>query len=110
MLFLMDACYGGLALTRTTIPPGSMRFLKDMLQRYARQVLTAGKPDEVVSDSGGTRHGHSIFTSYLLLTEWRAEREVDGILTGHGLMAFVYEKVGSDVQSRQTPHFGSGRW
>jgi uncharacterized caspase-like protein len=26
MLFLMDACYGGLALTRKTIPPGSMRF------------------------------------------------------------------------------------
>ena len=66
MLFLMDACYGGLALTRTTIPPGSMRFLKDMLQRYSRQVLTAGKADEVVSDAGGTRPGHSIFTSHLL--------------------------------------------
>jgi uncharacterized caspase-like protein len=66
MLFLMDACYGGLAITRTTIPPGSMRFLKDMLQRFSRQVLTAGKANEVVSDSGGTRPGHSIFTSYLL--------------------------------------------
>ena len=51
MLFLMDACYGGLAVTRKTIPPGSMRFLKDMLQRFSRQVLTAGKADEVVADA-----------------------------------------------------------
>src|SRR5258708_1562393 len=30
MLFVMDACYGGLALTRT-LQPGSTRFLKDMM-------------------------------------------------------------------------------
>ena len=106
MLFLMDACYGGLALTRTTIPPGSMRFLKDMLQRYARQVLTAGKPDEAVADSGGTRAGHSIFTSYLLDGMEGAAVPTGGILTGHGLMAYVHDKVGTDVHSRQTPHFG----
>jgi hypothetical protein len=106
MLFLMDACYGGLMLTRTTIPPGSMRFLKDMLQRYSRQVLTAGKGDETVSDSGGTRRGHSIFTSYLLDGMEGAAVPSGGILTGHGLMAYVYNKVGSDPQSHQTPHFG----
>lgn len=84
MLFLMDACYGGLALTRTTIPPGSMRFLKDMLQRYARQVLTAGKADEAVSDSGGTRAGHSIFTSHLLDGMEGSAAPPGGIITGHG--------------------------
>ena len=47
MLFVMDACYGGLALTRT-LHAGSTRFLKDMMLRYARQVLTAGKANEVV--------------------------------------------------------------
>jgi hypothetical protein len=106
MLFLMDACYGGLALTRNTIPPGSMRFLKDMLQRYTRQVLTAGKADEVVSDSGGTRHGHSIFTSYLLDGLEGDAAPGGGILTGHALMAYVYDKVSKDPHSRQTPHFG----
>lgn len=106
MLFLMDACYGGLALTRTTIPPGSRRFLKDMLQRYSRQVLTAGKADEAVSDSGGTRAGHSIFTAHLLDGMEGAAAASGGILTGHGLMAYVYNKVGSDTQSFQTPHFG----
>lgn len=30
MLFVMDACYAGLAITRS-LAPGSMRFLKDML-------------------------------------------------------------------------------
>ena len=105
MLFLMDACYGGLALTRTTIPPGSMRFLKDMLQRYARQVLTAGKGDEVVSDAGGTRSGHSIFTSHLL-DGLEGAAASNGILTGHGVMAYVYNKVGGALHSRQTPHFG----
>jgi uncharacterized caspase-like protein len=66
MLFVMDACYGGLALTRSPLPSGSMRFLRDMLQRFSRQVLTAGKADETVADENGPRPGHSIFTSHLL--------------------------------------------
>jgi len=65
ILFVMDACYGGLALTRT-LGPGSTRFLKDMMLRYARQVLTAGKADEVVADSGGPLPNHSIFTGHLI--------------------------------------------
>src|SRR5450759_140799 len=40
IFFLMDACYGGLALQRAPAF-GSMRFMGDMLLRYARQVLTA---------------------------------------------------------------------
>ena len=66
MFFLMDACYGGLALSRRPFPPGSMRFLKNMLQRHSRQILTAGKADEVVADAGGPRAGHSIFTGHVL--------------------------------------------
>ena len=65
ILFIMDACYGGLAVMRT-MRGGSKRFLKDMLQRYARQVLTAGKADEVVADAGGPRVGHSMFTGHFL--------------------------------------------
>ena len=52
IFFIMDACYGGLALSRHT-RPGSTRFLKDMLLRHSRQVLTAGKADQTVSDAGG---------------------------------------------------------
>ena len=67
MLFIMDACYGGLALTRS-LPPGTTRFLKDMMLRYSRQVLTAGKADEVVADSGG----RSQITLFSQVTCWKA--------------------------------------
>ncbi|KAA0894088.1 caspase family protein [Oryzomonas rubra] len=105
MLFIMDACYGGLALTRSPMP-GTMRFLKDMLLRYSRQVLTAGKADEVVADSGGPIPDHSIFTGHLIdaLNGKAATR--DGIITANGVMAYVYEKVSRDQHSHQTPHYG----
>lgn len=65
VLFIMDACYGGLIAMRS-LAPGSKRFLRDMMGRYSRQFLTAGKADEVVADSGGPREGHSVFTGHLL--------------------------------------------
>jgi len=105
ILFIMDACYGGLAITRL-IKPGSMRFLKNMLQRFTRQVITAGKADEVVADSGGPIPGHSVFTGHLLQGLEGKAATPDGIICANGLMAYVYEKVAKDLNSRQTPHFG----
>lgn len=105
MLFVMDACYGGLVLTRS-LAPGSMRFLKDMLLRYSRQVLTAGKADEVVADSGGPVSGHSIFTGHFIEALKGKAASEDGIITANGVMAYVYEKVAKDQNSHQTPHYG----
>jgi len=105
MLFIMDACYGGLALTRTTAP-GSMRFLKDMLQRYARQVLTAGKADETVADSGGPLPGHSIFTGHLLNALKGDAAAADGVISANAVMAHVYDRVAKDPHSHQSPHYG----
>ena len=105
VLFIMDACYGGLALTRT-LTPGSMRFLKDMLQRYARQVITAGKADEPVLDLGGPLPEHSVFTGHLLEGLQGRAVSSEGILTANGVMSYVYEKVSKDSDSHQTPHFG----
>ncbi|MDY6791154.1 MAG: caspase family protein [Thermodesulfobacteriota bacterium] len=105
ILFIMDACYGGLAITRT-LAPGSMRFLKDMLKRYARQVLTAGKANEVVSDSGGPIPNHSVFTGHLIEgLEGKAASD-DGSITANGVMSYVYERVAKDPYSQQTPHYG----
>lgn len=105
MLFIMDACYSGLALNRS-LHPGSARFLKDMMLRYSRQVLTAGKADEVVSDSGGPLPNHSVFTGHLI-EGLRGKATVEnGIITANGLMAYVYGKVASDRNSNQTPHYG----
>jgi Caspase domain len=105
VLFIMDACYGGLAVTRYLLP-GRMRFLKNMLQRYSRQVLTAGKGDEVVSDADGPRPGHSIFTGHLLDALEGAAAVEDGVLTANAVMAYVYDRVANDQYSRQTPHYG----
>jgi hypothetical protein len=105
VLFLMDACYGGLALVRTPTF-GAMRFMKDMLQRRARQVLTAGKADETVADGSGVRPHHSIFTAHLLNALEGDAATGDGIITANGVMAYVYERVGRDQYSHQTPHYG----
>lgn len=105
ILFIMDACYGGLAVTRT-LGSGSVRFLKDMLQRYGRQVLTAGKANEVVSDSGGPIPGHSVFTGHMLQGLDGLAANKDGIITANSLMAYVYDRVAKDMHSHQTPHYG----
>jgi len=105
MLFVMDACYGGLALTRS-LPAGSTRFLKDMLLRYSRQVLTAGKADEVVADSGGPLPDHSVFTGHLIRGLRGEAIGENGVLTASGLMSYVYSKVATDKKSHQTPHYG----
>jgi uncharacterized caspase-like protein len=105
ILFIMDACYGGLAITRS-LPPGTMRFVKNMLLRPARQVLTAGKANEVVADSGGPIPGHSVFTGHLIRGLEGNASTSDGVITANGLMSYVYEKVARDPLSRQTPHYG----
>ena len=105
ILFLMDACYGGLAIMRA-LKPGSMRFLKDMLVRRSRQVLTAGKADEVVADRGGPLPNHSVFTGHLLEALDGKAADPTGILTANGVVAYVYKNVASDPGSQQTPHFG----
>jgi len=105
IFFIMDACYGGLALQRAPTF-GNMRFVGDMLQRSARQVLTAGKANETVADGNGVRPGHSIFTAHLLnALEGKAATE-EGIITASGVMAYVYDHVGRDQYSHQTPHYG----
>lgn len=105
ILFVMDACYGGLAITRT-LSSGSMRFLKDMLQRYSRQVLTAGKANEVVADAGGPIPNHSVFTGHFLQGLQGKAATGDGIITANGVMAYVYDRVAKDLHSQQTPHYG----
>jgi uncharacterized caspase-like protein len=105
VLFVMDACYGGLALTRAA-HPGTTRFLKDMMLRRARQVLTAGKADEVVADSGGPIPNHSVFTGHLLEALAGRATGPDGVMTASGVMAYVYSKVATDHNSHQTPHYG----
>lgn len=105
ILFIMDACYGGLAVNRN-IKAGSSRFLKDMYQRFSRQVITAGKANEVVADAGGPLPNHSIFTGHLIEGIRGKAANEHGVITANGLMAYVYTKVSNDINSDQTPHYG----
>lgn len=105
ILFIMDACYSGLAVNRR-VNPGSVRFLNDMYKRISRQVITAGKANEPVADEGGPLPDHSIFTGYLIQGIRGEAATSDGVITANSLMSYVYTKVSNDPDSNQTPHYG----
>jgi peptidoglycan/xylan/chitin deacetylase (PgdA/CDA1 family)/uncharacterized caspase-like protein len=100
-LFVMDACYSGLGLTRGG---GASNFLRDNAKRIGRQMLTAGGVDQLVSDGGP--NGHSVFTWTLLQgMQGKGDLNGDGLITATELAAYVAPAVAS--VSNQTPAFGS---
>jgi len=105
ILFVMDACYSGLALQRGG-KAGGQRFISDMLQRVSRQVITAGKADQPVADGGSATGRNSIFTGHLLEGLRGKAANDNGVLTATHLMHYVYDKVAVDPHSHQTPHYG----
>ncbi|MES2162955.1 MAG: polysaccharide deacetylase family protein [Pseudomonadota bacterium] len=101
VLFVMDACYSGLGLTRGG---GNSAFLRDNARRMGRQMLTAGGADQMVADGGP--NGHSVFTWTLLQAmNGKADLNGDGLITATELAAYVAPAVAS--VSQQTPAFGS---
>ncbi len=105
ILFILDACFSGLACKRV-LQPGTNRFVSDMLQRRSRQVIAAGKADEVVADGGGPGGHNSIFTGYLLQGLGGAAATSRGTITASTLMNYVYTKIAEDPLAEQTPHYG----
>jgi len=102
VLFVMDACYSGLGLTRGG--GGTGAYLRENARRVARQMLTAGGADQQVADSGP--NGHSVFTWVLLQAlSGKGDLNGDGLITGTELAAYVAPAVSSI--SPQTPAFGS---
>ncbi|HEY6093885.1 MAG TPA: polysaccharide deacetylase family protein [Gallionellaceae bacterium] len=101
LLFVMDACYSGLGLTRGG---GSGNYLRDNAKRLGRQMLTAGGADQLVADGGP--NGHSVFTWALLQGfAGKADLNGDGLITATELAAYVAPTV--SAVSMQTPAFGS---
>lgn len=101
VLFVMDACYSGLGLTRGA---GSNAFLRDNAKRIGRQMLTAGGTDQLVADGGP--NGHSVFTWTLLQAlAGKADLNGDSLITATELAAYVAPAVAG--VSNQTPAFGS---
>ena len=111
VLFLMDACYGGLlavdarGLSKTT--PG---YIDKITRDNARQIITAGgKGEQVIEKS---EWGHSAFAKNLLhgLETGIADEDSDGYITADELGSFLKKRVTIDSDNRQTPvkrRFGS---
>ncbi|MDP9919293.1 peptidoglycan/xylan/chitin deacetylase (PgdA/CDA1 family)/uncharacterized caspase-like protein [Variovorax boronicumulans] len=104
VLFLVDACYSGLGLTRGGAAQGNKHFLTDNARRIGRQMLTAGGADQQVADDGPG--GHSVFTwTMLQALSGKADLNGDNVITGTELAAYVAPAV--SAIARQTPAFGS---
>jgi len=104
VLFIMDSCYSGLALTRGGSIPTSQNYLNEISRREARQMFTAGGADQQVADNGP--NGHSVFTWTLLQgLDGRADLNGDGVITASELAAYVAPAV--SALSHQTPAFGN---
>lgn len=106
LLYVMDSCYSGLALTRSgALGAGSSQnYLSEIARRSARQIYTAGGADQVVADSGPG--GHSVFTWALLRAlGGEGDLNADGVITATELATWTSPLVSS--MSRQTPAFGN---
>ena len=102
---LLDSCFSGLAMKRNMpkIEKPDLDYYRDMLNRKAINILTAGD-DQPVSDGSG----HSPFTRALLEGLKNAGLDVqdrDGLATFNELAVYVKTKVEKATNRRQRPQF-----
>ena len=107
ILYLVDACYGGLTLsTRGLKKDSTPEYLKKMTKERGRMVITAGGKDEQVIEK--PEWGHSAFTRNLIkgLGDGLADENSDGVITGDELGSFIRSRVTIDVDGAHTPQKG----
>lgn len=108
ILYLVDACYGGLTLatTRGLKKDITPEYIQKMTKERGRQVITAGGKGEQVLEKA--EWGHSAFTKSLLngLGEGYADENMDGIITADELGGFIKNRVVVDVNGSHTPQKG----
>ena len=109
VLFLIDACYGGVAGQQLrSLPKLSEAYVRQITRERGRQLMTAGGADqEALEASDG---GHGLFTTYLLkgLAEGLADTNQDGVIPASELYAYVESRVFKDAHLRrheQRPEF-----
>jgi len=105
MLFLVDACYGGLAAvgSRGLEPSKTPNYIEKITNIKSRQIITAGGKDEKVFEK--SEWGHSAYTKNLLsaLEDGYADSNGDGYITADELGDYLSEKVSIDSENQQTP-------
>lgn len=109
ILFLIDCCYSGYGLTRSSAiktkpSDGDMHnYLKSITSRRAVQILTAGGKNDLAHERGG----HGIFTSYLLeVLEGRTSHKDDGIISTLEMSSYIKQNVINQTRGKQNPAFG----
>lgn len=106
VLFLVDACYGGLAaVNNRSLALTTKRYLKKITAARARQILTAGGKGEQVIEKA--EWGHSAFAYKLLdgLKKGLADVNGDGIVSASELAGWLKPNVSAASDNRQIPQF-----
>ena len=104
ILYLVDACYGGLAASNTkSLNISTPGFLEKITRDKSRQIITAGGRGEKVIEKA--EWGHSAFTLNILrgLEDWTADTNLDGFITAEELGLFLKNRVTKDSDNQQTP-------
>lgn len=107
-LFLVDACYGGLAQARNGVP--TIAFIRNVWNQRCREIITAGSADETVIESGEWQH--SAFTKVLLDALDRGEADINGdnVIVSSELFGYIQQRVPYYAQQKggkQTPQFST---
>ena len=105
VLFLVDACYGGLAAAGQYRSDRNLDIVKGLTKDRSRLIITAGKKNEEVVEN--EKWGHSAFTSVLLegLQGRQADTDNDGIILANQLYSFIQSNVLKLTEGGQTPQF-----
>lgn len=100
VLFLIDACYSGLAATKGSTVPMNTFGLVHQAYFDARQIITASSQFEPAKE----KNGHGYFTKALLdaLQDASADENADGFLTATELYKYLLPKV-QVMNSNQSP-------
>jgi len=104
ILYLIDACYGGLASVGSRgLASTTPKYIDKITKYKSRYIISAGgKGEEVIEKA---EWGHSAFTKNLLsgLRDMMADSDEDGIITTQELGAYLRKKVTVDSDNQQTP-------
>ncbi len=110
VLFLVDACYGGLAQSRGGTPASSNAFIRNIWRQRGREIITAGSADETVLEAADWQH--SAFTKVLMdaIEKEEADTNNDGVLVTSELYGYIQQRVPYYAQQKggkQTPQFST---
>jgi hypothetical protein len=108
VLFLVDACYSGIAGSEKSLqslpPAGSLDEVARVSRQRARQVLTAGRGNETALELDSL--GHGAFTFWVLKgLEGSADRNCDCYILGSELYTYVQPLVREATNYHQSPQY-----